>query len=423
MTTAARRWAAATVALLAALAALAAPRPAAAECDATVTDCTSADGAPVTYTSVAAILPLARDAQGSTATADVLYRRLVAGLFAVPAKPEVAVVVRSVEATTPAAGETRVDGIVALKVVGDDGEVGWFPIAAPTSGASSLDAMRAAGMPAYTATGAVTAGDTNATTWDANVEQGAASLIEVDFLLNDNDNTAVPPALGALATLQDPSYSASPFRQGPARFLTDESARPLVPVFDPAGGAPGPLAVPGVTALAPPQIGSATVTVGDLDAASIAAGYGDLFGEGESFATLADVVQPAQAVVWTTDALLFSQTDELGGSTGGGNALPVPVPAQGAIVAPLNGQVTGFVLPSVVLTLGSTLTLVANDTTQHNIACADRDPVTRRPLCRSDYLTGPANQAPVRGVESLPAGTYKLNCELHPNMVADLTIL
>ena len=423
MTTAARRWVAASVALIAALAALAAPRPAAAECDATVTDCTSADGAPVTYTSLAAILPLAKDAEGSTAAAQTLYGRLVNGLFAVPVNPEVAVVVRSVEATTPAAGETRVDGIVALKVT-SDGEDGWLPIAAPTSGAATLEAMRGAGMPAYAATGTVAAGDTNATTWDAQVEQGEASLLDLDFLLNDNDNTAVPPALGALATLQDPSYSASPFREGPTRFVTDESARPVVPVFDPVGGAPGPLAVPGATALSAPQVGSATVDVGDLDAPSIAAGFGDLFDAGQSFATLADVTQPVQAVLWTTDALLFTRTEQLGGSSGGGGTLPVPVPLQGVVLAPISGQATGFVPPAgIVLTQGSSLTLVSNDTQQHNLACLDVIPGTRKPRCASDYILGPTGQADVAGVPDLPPGTYALACQLHPAMVTELTIV
>lgn len=93
-----------------------------------------------------------------------------------------------------------------------------------------------------------------------------------------------------------------------------------------------------------------------------------------------------------------------------------------AVVALPNGTTTGFAPKIVAITKGGTLDVVGADTTVHNLACVKRNRKTKRPLCRSDYaVAGEVKR--VKGVEKLPAGTYALFCDVHPQMTAELMVV
>jgi type 1 glutamine amidotransferase/plastocyanin len=103
---------------------------------------------------------------------------------------------------------------------------------------------------------------------------------------------------------------------------------------------------------------------------------------------------------------------------------PVPTtpPLTGVVTTIPNGTLLGFAPTKLVLTQGSTLTFVNGDNTTHDVTCQERDPVTRKPICGSDYLnTGQSGQ--VHGVPELPPGTHAFNCSLHSGMAGELTIL
>jgi plastocyanin len=102
---------------------------------------------------------------------------------------------------------------------------------------------------------------------------------------------------------------------------------------------------------------------------------------------------------------------------------PVPPAGVPGFVATVpNGTILGYYPPQAVITQGSSLTFVNGDNTTHDVTCEERDPVTRKPICGSDYLNA-GQTGPVKGVESLPAGTYRFHCSLHSGMVGDLTVL
>jgi plastocyanin len=98
----------------------------------------------------------------------------------------------------------------------------------------------------------------------------------------------------------------------------------------------------------------------------------------------------------------------------------VGTPAQ--VVAPPNGTTTGFAPNLAAIAKGGSLDLVGADLVSHNLACVKKNRKTRRPLCQSDYAAL-GEVKPVKGVQKLPVGTYKLNCQLHPKMTAELTVV
>lgn len=108
--------------------------------------------------------------------------------------------------------------------------------------------------------------------------------------------------------------------------------------------------------------------------------------------------------------------------------LRVPVPSKvpgstATVTAAPGGTVTGFAPTKVAVTEGGSLTFLnADPTIEHNIACAEFDPVTLRPRCESTFGEV-GHTAPVTGVNKLPPGTYGLYCQLHPQMTSELTVV
>jgi plastocyanin len=101
-------------------------------------------------------------------------------------------------------------------------------------------------------------------------------------------------------------------------------------------------------------------------------------------------------------------------------AQAVATPA--AIVAPPAASATGFVPSDVVINEGGSLSLTNLDTTSHNVACQQVDPVTLQPICSSPYAN-PQQTVATAGVAALPPGSYPMHCQLHPQMTATLTVL
>jgi len=104
--------------------------------------------------------------------------------------------------------------------------------------------------------------------------------------------------------------------------------------------------------------------------------------------------------------------------TGPGAPQP-PDGAGGVVTAPPEATTAGFVAPFTAVTQGSSLTFVNADTMTHDITSeAQRD---GQPLFKSAF-TGSMQTAPVKGVESLPTGSYPFFCSLHTNMKGTLRV-
>ena len=98
----------------------------------------------------------------------------------------------------------------------------------------------------------------------------------------------------------------------------------------------------------------------------------------------------------------------------------LPPSAEGLVVAPPNAVVAGFAPPTLALPQGSSLRLMNQDSTTHDITSNDRNAAGQR-LFASTY-TNNGETAVVVGVDALPAGSYGFHCSLHGQMTGTLVI-
>lgn len=104
-------------------------------------------------------------------------------------------------------------------------------------------------------------------------------------------------------------------------------------------------------------------------------------------------------------------------------------PAPPAAIAPIPGQIvtgpaaqtTGFLPSTVVLTVGSSLTLTNYDTVQHSVVCGENGRADGN--CYSTLAGTAGGTTEVKGQDTLPPGTYPFFCGIHPEMKGEMVIV
>lgn len=106
----------------------------------------------------------------------------------------------------------------------------------------------------------------------------------------------------------------------------------------------------------------------------------------------------------------------LAACSGSPSGTPLPVPSGAVVIRAVDSkwQPSTVELPS---SAGFTLYFDNADTLPHNLVFLGAD--GSRPF-GGDVFTGPAQK--VYEVPALPAGTYKLHCDVHPEMNGTLTV-
>ena len=102
--------------------------------------------------------------------------------------------------------------------------------------------------------------------------------------------------------------------------------------------------------------------------------------------------------------------------TGGASPSPLPVPS-GALVVHVQNTAFQPADPSVTSGQGITLYFDNEDAIPHNLVFLAQDG-TR--VFAGDVITGPTQR--VYQVPTLASGTYKLHCDIHPEMKGTLTV-
>lgn len=105
----------------------------------------------------------------------------------------------------------------------------------------------------------------------------------------------------------------------------------------------------------------------------------------------------------------------VGAACGASPALPIPSPPPGAVV--VTAAATKFVEQSVDAPAGASFQLFFEnrDTEPHNVRIWDASGAS---VFAGEIFNGPA--ARVETVDAISAGTYRLTCDIHPEMVGVL---
>lgn len=102
---------------------------------------------------------------------------------------------------------------------------------------------------------------------------------------------------------------------------------------------------------------------------------------------------------------------------GCGAAAPLPTPPPGAVVVTAQGNRFVPAAYSAPANEAFTLFVENRDVEPHNVRIWDATGATVFP---GEVIAGPAAKA--ESVPALPAGTYRLTCDIHPGMTAELTV-
>lgn len=392
--------------------------PVAASCEDSVIDCAvdsdQTSARTVSLTQISALVGLRTDNEGLSRA---LYRNLLPVDYDMPLAPVVAVSITSTKTPGGPAGDAQgaaVDAAIALKAV-LRGEEGWYPLAAPTTSANTVDAGRAAGLPRSAATGSVAAAGES---WAGQILVGDDEKMALTWSGGDAD-LPTDAANEAWARRNEAFFGLAPVFTGPGHFRTKQTYKAPVPVGDTGLPVPG---VAGVTALSGVAPGTVDLVldpdINTYDDASTA--LPNLpFSEGQSLADIIPTTATVAGLFWQTDAVEVTQTDDL--DDGQDGALPAAPEACSPILAGPTASATGFATPVMVMQQGGCATFTNTEDMQHDVTSADRDPVTRRPIFSSEY-TAVRETKPIRGVENLPAGDYLFACSLHGGMTGTLMI-
>ena len=101
----------------------------------------------------------------------------------------------------------------------------------------------------------------------------------------------------------------------------------------------------------------------------------------------------------------------------GGTPAPLPTPPPGAVV--ITAQGTAFVSTPYTAPADAAFTLffLNKDNEPHNVRIWNAAGASVHP---GEIIQGPAAKA--EEVPALPAGAYRLTCDIHPGMTAELTV-
>ncbi|HEY8135174.1 MAG TPA: cupredoxin domain-containing protein, partial [Candidatus Limnocylindrales bacterium] len=101
----------------------------------------------------------------------------------------------------------------------------------------------------------------------------------------------------------------------------------------------------------------------------------------------------------------------------GGAPAPLPTPPPGAVI--ITAQGTAFVSPPYTAPANAAFTLFFEnrDNEPHNVRVWD---AANASVYTTEIIQGPAAKA--EQVPALPAGTYRLTCDIHPDMTAQLNV-
>jgi plastocyanin len=400
--------------LTALLAALVLPGlPAGADCEGSLLGCDwqHTEAERMTLRQVSATLPVATEDIGR-------YAALLPTGYRVPGSPRIGVVVRELEPQPPLSGAARLEAVVALRTLAL-GEEGWFPLVVLTDDAGTYEDGRAAGLPTVIGVGTVEGGGA-AYSAGATVEDVPALALAAEVRA-----AAIDGVDAAWARLTEPAFTQLPVFDGPERWRTKQTAKPLLPVMDFVPTfplVPAPPTVDGVTRTSPARRALVTVDVnpdlGRLDAASPDP-LPDLV-SGAWLDGLVDGPVEVPGIVWEAEVTLL--TEQANAHSGGGG-LGVPGIGAGAgfVVAPPVAQTVGYATPIAVVTQGGAMSFANLDNAAHDVVAVERGP-DGQPLFRSDYANV-AQVVEVEGVEDLPAGDYEFFCSIHPSMRGTLSIL
>lgn len=404
---------------------LAAAGPASTDCDQGLLACRtqhdSTEVAEVSVRRIAATLPVRSDNEGTSLE---VYRSLVPATYEIP-QPLVAVSFEEIDMPQRLAqagvSDPWIEATVALRVrLGE--EDGWYPIARLTDSTDVYDSGRDAGFPTSMATASLAPAGSGLV-GQAGVQ--GVPAIEVGW---QPANVFPSADTTSWAQLRQPFLSLSPVFEGPSRYRVKYTVKPPVPAYDwfredttPYAVSPSP---EGLTSYGPQykRMGMVRVNI-DPQVNRFDAGSPDPlpdlpFGEGRSLADVIQTDQVVRGVLWQTDQMLVTQTDDLDDGRNG----PIPVdpplpPAAGGVSALPQGQLTSFAPALIVVPRGSSITFANLDLyDQHDMThdvIADRFHGDK-PLFSSGY-TNPQQANSVTGVQGLSPGQYPFVCALHPS--------